>query len=123
MPGRDGVIILCARQHQASRARSREDPDGAPASTMAVGLNALVAPSSVAFGWLRRVGGLVAKGGSFTGSDGSAKRSVQVDVVDDFVQVVKPVVGILVLKIRATSPHLVVCLGNVLPVRTRSVHV
>lgn len=44
---------------------------------------------------------------------GSAHACVEVDVVDDFVQVVHPVVGVLVLEIGPTRPHLVVALGDV----------
>ena len=48
------------------------------------------------------------------GSDWPAQRGVQVDVVDDLVQVVKPVVGVLVLEVGAARPHLVDGLCNVL---------
>ena len=49
-------------------------------------------------------------------NDRAATRSVQIHVVNELVQIMKPVIGVLIVEIRATGPHLVVCACVILEV-------
>jgi hypothetical protein len=48
--------------------------------------------------------------------DRATARSVQIHIVDELVKIVKPVIRVLIVEIRATGPHLVVCACVVLEV-------
>ena len=56
--------------------------------------------------------GVVRRGG-IESDHWAACRGVHIDVVNDLVQIVKPVIGVLVLEVAAAGPHLVLALREV----------